>query len=160
MLRLTTPVDKNVCWRLPTKAITSWAAVGGDHELTTWIHDVLQTELILIRQKGVTFPTERIFTEKGKFSRRHLDWWQIVFSDNASQHKTFAVEKVLEIGVKTECWLGWSNVQAPQKDDGVHWGCGPDSLEAAGLGGCISQRTGLGRMRLTRLMMHFFQVNR
>ncbi len=33
MLRLTTPVDKNVRWRPPTKAVTGWTAVGGDHEL-------------------------------------------------------------------------------------------------------------------------------
>ncbi len=33
MLKLTTPADKDVCWRLPTKVVTSWTAVGGDHEL-------------------------------------------------------------------------------------------------------------------------------
>jgi hypothetical protein len=31
--RLTTPPDKDVHWRLPTKVVTSWTAVGGDHEL-------------------------------------------------------------------------------------------------------------------------------
>ncbi len=35
--------------------------------------DVLQTALILIRQKGVTFSMERIFTERVIFSRRHYD---------------------------------------------------------------------------------------
>jgi hypothetical protein len=33
MLRLTTPAVKDVCWRLPTKVVTSWTAVGEDHEL-------------------------------------------------------------------------------------------------------------------------------
>jgi hypothetical protein len=33
VLKLTTPADKDVCWRLPTKVVTSWTAVGGDHEL-------------------------------------------------------------------------------------------------------------------------------
>ncbi len=33
VLRLTTPADENVRWRLPTKVVTSWTAIGGDHEL-------------------------------------------------------------------------------------------------------------------------------
>ena len=33
MFRLTTPADKDVRWRLPTKVITSWTTIGGDHEL-------------------------------------------------------------------------------------------------------------------------------
>jgi hypothetical protein len=33
MLRLATPADRDVRWRLQTKVITSWTTVGGDHEL-------------------------------------------------------------------------------------------------------------------------------
>ncbi len=33
MLRLATPADKDVHWRLPTKVVTSCTTVGGDHEL-------------------------------------------------------------------------------------------------------------------------------
>jgi hypothetical protein len=76
MLRLATPADRDVRWRLQTKVITSWTTVGGDHELRAWTHD---QQMFCKRpldsyhdSKMLHFSTEIIFTEK-VFS--HRDIW-------------------------------------------------------------------------------------
>ncbi len=90
MSRLTTPVDKNVRWRLPPKAITSWAAVGGDHEQKAWTHDqgmFCKPHWFLSDKKVWHFQWKEYLQKRDISHGDIMTWLEIIFSDNIMRLK-------------------------------------------------------------------------
>jgi hypothetical protein len=82
LLMLTTPADKNVCWRLPTKAVTSWTAVGKEHEQRSWTHDqrmFCKRHWFLLDKKVWYFQRKEYLQKRLFFHGDILTWRQIIF---------------------------------------------------------------------------------